>query len=123
MTINELITTARESALSKGFDELKAKPSESFMGITSEISEAFKAWNRARFTKPEILERLKKQWSPSDFQEFVKDTMEDEIADAVIWISNFCGAHSIDLETHIWLKLKYNSTRERQHGLVNAVGA
>ena len=50
------------------------------------------------------------------FEHHVKDTFEDELADAVIRILDLCGAKGIDIEKHIELKMKYNETRERMHG-------
>lgn len=50
------------------------------------------------------------------FEDHVKDTFEDELADTVIRILDLCGARGINLEKHINLKLKYNRTRERMHG-------
>lgn len=50
------------------------------------------------------------------FKENIKDTFEDELADTVIRILDLCGARGIDLEKHIYLKLKYKATRERMHG-------
>lgn len=50
------------------------------------------------------------------FEEKIKDTLEDELADVVIRIFDFCGEFNIDLQKHIELKMKFNSTREKLHG-------
>lgn len=50
------------------------------------------------------------------FKNHVKDTMEDEIADAIIRLLDFCGARGIDIDWHIKNKLRYNATREHKHG-------
>ena len=51
-----------------------------------------------------------------DFDDAIKDTFEDEIADSVIRLLDMCGGLGIDIDTHIRLKLEYNKTRERLHG-------
>jgi hypothetical protein len=53
---------------------------------------------------------------PELFRTHVKDTFEDEIADAVIRIFDLCGGLGIDLERHIMMKDMYNETRARLHG-------
>jgi len=52
----------------------------------------------------------------SIFREFVKDTWQDEIADAFIRILDFCGATGMDLDFHVRAKLKYNKNRPYKHG-------
>lgn len=50
------------------------------------------------------------------FEQDIKDTFEDELADAVIRIADMCGYLGIDLEKHIELKMKYNESRPYKHG-------
>jgi NTP pyrophosphatase (non-canonical NTP hydrolase) len=50
------------------------------------------------------------------FAKDVKDTFEDELADAVIRIADLCGYLNIDLESHIKAKMRYNETRPHKHG-------
>lgn len=49
------------------------------------------------------------------FENHVKDTFEDELADTMIRLLDLCGAMDIDLEWHISQKLKYNRTRVLKH--------
>ena len=51
-----------------------------------------------------------------EFEDAIKDTFEDEIADSVIRLLDMCGGLGIDIDTHVRLKLEYNKTRERLHG-------
>lgn len=46
----------------------------------------------------------------------IKDTFEDEIADAVIRLFDLAKGLGIDLEWHIQQKMEFNKTRERMHG-------
>lgn len=46
----------------------------------------------------------------------MKDTFEDEIADALIRILDMCGHMDIDIAKHVYQKLLYNRTRGYKHG-------
>jgi NTP pyrophosphatase (non-canonical NTP hydrolase) len=58
----------------------------------------------------------KRQEDVSNFERHIKDTLEDELADVVIRIADFCGAMGIDLERQIAAKMAYNETRSYRHG-------
>lgn len=45
------------------------------------------------------------------FSAEIKDTLEDELADVVIRVLDFCGEHGIDIEDHIIAKMAYNEIR------------
>jgi NTP pyrophosphatase (non-canonical NTP hydrolase) len=89
--------------------------------VTSELSEALESL-RKREIKP-INDGLKTVIENSDgenfiktFQDFVKDSYQDELADSVIRLLDIAGGEKIDLEWHILQKLRYNKTREKMHG-------
>lgn len=67
------------------------------------------AWKRTAF---EISDRDFKM----AFEEVVKDTQEDEAADAIIRLLDFSGAYDIDIDFHVKAKLRYNSLRPHKHG-------
>src|SRR5699024_6871765 len=50
------------------------------------------------------------------FKTCIKDSMEDELADALIRILDICGGLGIDIDFHVKEKLWYNSTRPHKHG-------
>lgn len=50
------------------------------------------------------------------FECYIKDSFEDEIADAMIRLLDLCGYLNINIEKHIELKLKYNEMRAHKHG-------
>lgn len=50
------------------------------------------------------------------FENYIKDSYEDELADTLIRIWDLAGKQGIDLEWHTEQKLKYNSNREHKHG-------
>ena len=51
-----------------------------------------------------------------NFEALVKDSVEDEIADAFIRLFDLCGFYGIDIEAHIKAKMAYNATRPAKHG-------
>ena len=50
------------------------------------------------------------------FENYVKDSFEDEIADVFIRLADLVGGLGINIQKHIELKLKYNSLRTYKHG-------
>ena len=50
------------------------------------------------------------------FERCIKDTFEDEIADAFLRLMDLCGAMNIDIEKHIRMKAEYNKLRPTKHG-------
>ena len=121
--MKELIKECYQTAKDKGFWDNQRNVGEMLMLVTSELGEAMEAhrkdkvaniykFNIERQTTPFHEESATK----AAFELYIKDTLEDEIADAVIRLFDFAGGLNIDLETHIRLKLDYNKTREKLHG-------
>lgn len=85
--------------------------------IISEIAEGVEARRKGRRCKvdlgdaPDDVDQFK-AW----FEENVKDTLEDEKADAQIRILDDFGGYGVDANSHVRLKLRYNSLRGRKHG-------
>lgn len=50
------------------------------------------------------------------FKKNVKNTFEDELADALIRILDLAGALNIDIENHVKFKVKFNTLRPAKHG-------
>ena len=50
------------------------------------------------------------------FRSSIKDTFEDEIADAFLRLMDLCGMLDIDIEKHIIMKSEYNKLRPAKHG-------
>ena len=91
--------------------------------ITSELSEALEADRKGkRANLDKLYEEEAKESEeghntfPSDFEDYIKDTVEDELADAIIRILVLCGMMDINIEEHIKLKRLYNLTRPYKHG-------
>lgn len=126
MCINKLRDLAHSAAREKGFWDVDRNIGEMLMLVVSELGEAIEAHRKGRHAD---LDRyfsgsaasVAEGVSPYESQEYhfkscVKDTFEDEIADAVIRLLDLCGGLGIDLDTHIAEKIRFNATRDRLHG-------
>ena len=109
----------------KGFWDKERNVGELLMLVTSELGEAMEAHRKEKFAKPTQINLLIEggyTWEDSPlsyeghFVSEIKDTFEDEIADAVIRLMDMAAGLGIDLEKHILAKVKYNETRPRLHG-------
>lgn len=109
--LNELAEEIYQNNKEKGFWDKERNVGEMLMLVTSELGEAMEAHRKGRFANLEAYEEFSE-----DFEDAIKDTFEDEIADSVIRLLDMCGGLGIDIDTHIRLKLEYNKTRERLHG-------
>lgn len=103
-----------------------------FMLIGSELFEAFEAfredkyadidkYNRAIESNNEIIKKTKTKIPKYEsfkqaFEDHIKDTLEDELADIIIQVLAFCGEHGIDIESHVALKSEYNCLRGYKYG-------
>lgn len=105
-------------AKEKGFWDTPRETGTLLMLIVSELAEAMEADRKVRYARLKSFEtglHLGGNWE-ANFEEYIKDTYEDEIADTLIRIFDLCGERNIDIDRHIALKLKYNQTREYRHG-------
>ena len=125
MKISELQKVIHQNAKDKGFyDNPNQNFGEKCMLIVSEVSEALEAHRKNEFAnlnafdlpKSSSSELSDKGWFNVSFVSNVKDTVEDELADALIRILDLAGWLNIDLERHVALKIEYNAGRERLHG-------
>lgn len=95
---------------------------EQLMLITSELGEALDADREGKIFKERlnigvsIKEQVEEASDGSIFEHYVKDTVEDELADALIRILATCGYKDIDINWHVQQKMLYNDTREAKHG-------
>lgn len=122
---NEFSKEVFEANKLKGFDVSKENIGQTLMLVVSELAEALEADRKNRHAnisnfnagielcsdfKPEP-DRFK-----DSFQVSIKDSFEDEIADAAIRIFDLVGGLNIDLDWHISQKMRYNSLRPHKHG-------
>jgi NTP pyrophosphatase (non-canonical NTP hydrolase) len=119
MTITDLQNKAFGNALRHGFHHKDQNLGEQLCLIHGEISEALEAdriGRRADLQRYHDFVAKKPESSAWAFKTFVKDSIEDELADAVIRIADLAGYLGIDLEGHIKAKMKYNESRPSLHG-------
>lgn len=120
ISLNEICKRQHEMAKSKGFYEKPRELGTLLMLIVSELGEALEADRKERFANMAAFEQYTKTTSEPQkieaFKLFVKDTLEDELADVFIRMFDLCGYLGIDIEKHIEHKMWYNSTRQRLHG-------
>ena len=122
MNIKEISKEIHETNVKNGFWEGERNTGELLMLVTSELAEALEADRKGY--KCELTKAGKMNFSGQDnvevfqalFRGNIKDTFEDEIADAVIRLFDLAEGRGIDLEWHIAAKLRYNKTRPYKHG-------
>lgn len=123
--LNRLAAVIHKNAADKGFWDGNNQTGTMFMLIVSELSEALEADRKGRRANMELIDAMVaegKTWESAPeqfaaaFEAKVKDSFEDEIADTIIRLFDYVGAHKIDLESHIKHKLEYNKQRPFKHG-------
>lgn len=128
-TIKEVCKSAYQTAKEKGFHDKPINIGEKLMLITSELGEALEAHRNGKVMKIEkvafdgivVVGRRNTDTDTEEsfvreFPEHIKDTFEDELADACIRLFDLAESQGIDLEFHILSKMKFNKSRERLHG-------
>jgi NTP pyrophosphatase (non-canonical NTP hydrolase) len=118
--INELAKEVHENAKSKGFFEDKKNIGEMLCLIHSEVSEALEADRKGQYSNRESIALQNMIKEDNDlfkkiFKATVKDTFQDELADIMIRVMDLAAYKGIDLESHIKVKMRYNSLREYKH--------
>ena len=123
MEINEISSQIHANAVEKGFwDGTETFNSDQLckrlLLIISEVTEAMEADRKNKYCKQEKAggTYLEDRHFIKNFEENIKDTLEDELADATIRIFDLAKKMNIDLESHIKAKHRYNTTRPRMHG-------
>jgi NTP pyrophosphatase (non-canonical NTP hydrolase) len=129
--MKDLIKRAHGTAKEKGFWDTERNVSEMLMLIVSEVAEAQEALRKNHYSNQEVVDSLAQDleldktdeefllktlvWK-GKFEDNIKSTFQDEIADVAIRLFDLCGGMGIDLQKHIELKMKYNSMRGYKHG-------
>ncbi|MDD2563096.1 MAG: hypothetical protein PHU27_02635 [Salinivirgaceae bacterium] len=115
--LNEAAQRIHADAKQKGFWDSERETGTLLMLMVSELAEALEADRHGRYANRTTFACNPDGKSEEEqFRSHIKDTLEDEMADTMIRILDFCGAKGIDIEWHINQKLAYNRTREHRHG-------
>lgn len=121
--LNTACEKQHEAILKKGF--VQQPVATNLMLIVSELGEACEADRKNKHADfiafREAILRIDARSDSSEkfksaFEAHIKDTFEDEIADAFLRLMDLCGEHHIDIEQHIRLKAEYNKLRPYKHG-------
>ena len=122
MNLTEMSLRIHAGNVDRGFYEHPATFPDRCMLIVSEIAEAVEAHREGRTTQHGDVDQACRmsamEMAPfvGFFKDKVKDTVEDEIADAIIRLLDLSGYLNIDIDAHVTAKLAYNSTRPIRHG-------
>lgn len=113
--LNELAQQIHQNAKDKGFWDAPRNTGEIFMLIISELAEALESDRKEDFASISGLEKEKVRIADSGyneisafkkaFEEYVKNTVEDEIADTVIRILDYCAVKNIHLSIEIFKEI------------------
>lgn len=132
--INRSAGVIFEKNKAKGFWDKERNVGELLMLVVSELGEAIEAHRKGKFADvknfEDVLDKSRiinndptytglvtpESAYAAHFKRYMKDTFEDEIADAIIRLLDLSAGLSIDLEKHINAKVRYNETREKLHG-------
>lgn len=118
MNIKEISKQINENAHAKGFWDKGVDVPKMLALIHSEVSEALEADRIDSFMEYSIktINEAGDSAFDSDFRHYVKDTFEDELADAAIRIFDLAYEMKIDLCAHIEAKVRFNASRPIMHG-------
>ena len=141
LKLNDACKEQHEAVLQKGFEPQPV--ATNLMLVVSELGEACEADRKNRHakveafetqvptklidmnggclivdqaTKEHISESMARDMCKGAFERTIKDSFEDEIADAFLRLMDLCGEYNIDIEKHIRLKAAYNQMRPPKHG-------
>ena len=101
MGINEMKDRAYDIACKHGWYEQKRSDIHELMLVVSELGEAVNADRNGKYANRERFENVLKEFHVPfsyAFNQCIKDTVEDELADAAIRILSLAGLNSADLE-------------------------
>lgn len=120
ITINNLISESYKNACDKGFHDNKREHGTGLMLLVSEAGEALESVRKSLFADRNMLGRVllidDDEKFFTEFQRYIKDTYEDEIADIFIRLCDLCGNRKIDVVKHIVAKMRFNKMRKSKHG-------
>jgi NTP pyrophosphatase (non-canonical NTP hydrolase) len=117
MTITELVKKAGDYAIKNGWWKSSHEPGnlgELLMLTVSELGEACEAarinsWAGEFTNDPDMIEK-------DVYEKYIRGTVDEELADAVIRIADIAARFNVDLDYHIRAKQRYNTFREYRHG-------
>lgn len=122
MDIKAISQEIHENNKTKGFYDEPKNIGEMLMLIVTEVSEAMEADRKDKYFNDGgrldvyKIDNFTEKGAMEVFEENVKNTFEDELADIVIRVMDLAYFKGINLEWHILQKIRYNKTRPHKHG-------
>ena len=130
--INELSKQIHENNKAKGFYDSEKNIGEMLALVHSEVSEALECDRKDKYYS-NCAEEQKwfidgmadpnyghtfndDNFFKEQFENRVKDTFEDELADIMIRVMDLAAFKGVNLEKHIKAKMRYNALRPHKHG-------
>lgn len=120
--LNDSARQIHQNNKEKGFWDNERNTGELLMLVVSELGEAMEAHRKGKFADHKLFDR-EIEANPEHnntlefaFKHHIKDTFEDEVADAIIRLLDLSAGLGINIEWHIQKKIEYNKTRGRLHG-------
>lgn len=110
--LNSLRDECYKISREHGFDDKPYSEQHAMCLVISELMEAVEADRKDNHA---ILEAFEDSRSVEDFEDYIKDTVEDELADAAIRILSYCGKEDLPL-VHISERLNEAYFIERGNG-------
>lgn len=120
MTLNQLAADIHAENVAKGFDVTDKPFAQTCMLIVTEVAEAVEADRIGKYAAADdaqfMLETCERIPIEGLFELRIKDTLEDELTDALMRTLDLMSARGIDIDAHLALKRGYNKTRPHMHG-------
>lgn len=105
VNFNELAKRAYENAKAKGFHDEQHTDGHYLMLVVCEVAEAVEADRSGKRADRKEYERLagvcEERLQPHLFEMYIKDTVEDELADAMIRLLDFMGMKGFDVDGYM----------------------
>lgn len=100
MNLNDLRDRAYKTACDKGFHDVKLSNEHFLMLVITELSEAVEADRKGEKADVEGMQETIDAggFCAGFFEDYIKDTVEDELADAAIRLLDLAGLISVDVE-------------------------
>lgn len=124
--LDALKTGIHDGNVQRGFYDKEPSVCEQLALIMTEGAEAIEADRKNKHADIKTFRKKVLELDPDDpeyktkfddlFRTYIKDTVEDELADIFIRLMDFCGWRNVNITEHVLLKVNYNNSRPYKHG-------
>lgn len=130
--LNYMAELIHKESEARGFDGKQLQFGTHLMRVVSELGEALEADRVDKHADLKVFydkirelrgheydadfEEENADYFDNAFEEIIKDTVEDELTDALIMILYLCEEIGMDIDTHLQYKMMYNTRRAPRNG-------